>query len=358
MTSQITPSENTAQLRDFDTGGSDKTALTEGPKLPEVRIELTDPEETTLTRRGVLAKKKSLAEQRTLVFAETKGMKASHEKNRLYKTIQDCAAEESLLKEHLVERFIPQHGPTQLLSPRAFFVSPLFRVRRDNEAREDSIKLDLPISATKGFLRYEGPELRQSDSLVFLALLHMLRDVQAGTAVSIQPEAVCRALFGGYDGHFRDKLREHIQRLQKGLIISGNFSVQLCLCFDYPKLGSWTVGLDTKIVRLFQVSPEVWLRMKPRLTLPNGLATWLYTYIESQTRLIPMSLATLRELCGSAASEKAFTNRMRVAMKRLAAAQIIEKGWSIRAGTVRWMKLRLTSDQKDVRQREDSRYLA
>ena len=262
--------------------------------------------------------------------------------------IQAYKAEEDILEGHLSNAFIPQHGPTQLLSPRAFFVSPLFRVRRDNDARADSIKLDLPISTTKGWLRYEGPELRQSDGLVFLALLHMLRDVQVGTAVSIQPVAVCRALFGGYDGHLRNKLRDHIQRLQKGLIISDHFSVQLCLCFDYPTHGSWTVGLDTKIVRLFQMSPEVWLRMKPRMSLPNGLATWLFAYVESQTRLIPMSLMTLHQLCGSAASEKAFSNRMRDALKHLAAAKIIDDGWSVGGGTVRWMKLKATGNQNGV----------
>lgn len=299
---------------------------------------MVDPEASSLTRRGTIAQKQQLAKQRSMAFAETKGLKQSPEKNRLYKAIQDYKAEEDILENHLANGFIPMHGPTQLLSPRVFFVSPLFSVRRENSARAESIQLDLPIGNTKGLLRYEGPELRQSDGLVFLALLHMLRDIQVGTAVSIQPAAVCRALFGGYDGHSRDKLRDHIQRLQKGLIISANFSVQLCLCFDYPKLGPWTVGLDTKIVRLFQISPEIWLRMKPRLTLPSGLATWLYAFIESQTRLIPMSLGTLRNLSGSAASDKAFTNRMRDALKHLVDAQIIDEGWSIGEGTLRWMK--------------------
>ena len=130
---------------------------------------MVDPEESTLTRRGTIAKKKQLAVQRSMAFDETKGMKQSPERNRLYKAIQDCKAEEDLLENHLKNEFVPQHSPTQLLSPRAFFVSPLFRVRRDNEGREELIKLELPVSASKGWLRYEGPELRQSDGLVFLA---------------------------------------------------------------------------------------------------------------------------------------------------------------------------------------------
>lgn len=308
--------------------------------LPYLILAEGDPGESTLTRRGVHAAKEKLAVQRQLAFTEAKGLKASPLKNNLYKSIQDSVAGAELLKQHLEERFIPQHGPNQLLSPRAFFTSPLFRVCRDNDVREEAIKLDLPTTATKSSLRYEGPELRQSDGLVFLALLHMMRDVQLGTAVSLQPEAVCRALFGGYDGHFRNKLREHIRRLQKGLIVANNYSVQLCLRFDYPSVGPWTVGLDPQIVKLFQVSPEVWLRLKPRLELPSGLATWLFAFIEAQSKLIPMSLTALRQMCGSQASEKAFSNRMRDAMQHLTMAGIVEPGWSLKNGVVHWMKSR------------------
>ena len=72
--------------------------------------------------------------------------------------------------------------------------------------------------------------------------------------------------------------------------------------------------------------------------LPEGMASWLYTYISSQTRLIPMRLATLRELCGSEANDKAFSNRMRDALKLLARLGTIDPGWSLKGGQVRWRK--------------------
>lgn len=306
--------------------------------MPEVSIELADPEERTRTRRGVLQVKENLAERRSMAFAETRGMRASPEKNTLYKEIQDYKAEEDLLEVHLKERFIPQHGPSQFLSPRAFFVSPLFSVRSKAIEREKHLELELPTTHGRKAILYRGPELRQSDGLVFLGLLHMMRDVQVGTAVSLQPETVCKAMFGRYDGNSRKQLRAHIQRLQQGLIILENCSVQLCLRFDYPKVGKWTVALDPQIVELFRISPEVWLRMQPRLQLPDGLATWLYAFIESQTRLIPMQLSTLRSLCGSEASDKAFSNRFRDALNHLTSNGIIAPGWSISDGAVRWMK--------------------
>ena len=198
--------------------------------------------------------------------------------------------------------------------------------------------MSLPTLHDTAVIRYVGPELRQSDGLVFLALVHMLRDVQVGTAVSLQPEAVCLALFGRYDGNSRRQLREHIQRLQQGLLIFETFSVQMCLRFDYPKTGRWTVALDRHITELFRLSPTTWFALRDRLSLPDGLATWLYAFVSSHTRLIPMKLERLRELCGSDAGEKAFGNRLREALKLLAAHGVVDTGWSVGHGEVRWRK--------------------
>jgi hypothetical protein len=307
-------------------------------RLPGVMVECEDPSESRLIRRGVINTKKMLARQRGLLFDETRGMKQSPEKNALYKAIQDCKADEDLLEQHLQTRFVPGHGAEQMLSPRVFFVSPLFRVRRSSDERLDHIRFDLPTLTGRPRIHYEGPELGQSDSRVFLALLNMMRDVQVGTAVTLYPAHLCAALYGRYDGPARRMLFEHIRRLQHAVIVLDNFSVQLCGRFDYPRKGPWTVGLDRQLTELFLASPEVWLRLETRLSLPEGLATWLYAYIESQTRLIPMSLLTLQTLCGSKAGPKAFINRMRDALSHLSDADVIDTGWSIKTGTVYWMK--------------------
>lgn len=68
------------------------------------------------------------------------------------------------------------------------------------------------------------------------------------------------------------------------------------------------------------------------------MATWLYGFISSQTKLIPMRLTTLRELCGSEANNKAFCNRTRDALKLLARLGAIDAGWSLKDGEVRWRK--------------------
>lgn len=308
--------------------------------LPDVWIDEGDPDDIKLTRRGVLQAKRRSEAGRAEAYKEYRGLSACPEKEELQRAIRAYADSAQYLESQLKAEFVPMHGPEQLISPRNFFVSPLFHVRSKKLARQKHVELTLPNSVGRLPVRYAGPELRQCDGRVFLALLHMLRDVRVGTAVTIQADAMCRAIFGGYDGANRKRLREHIQRLQQGLLIFENFSVQLCLRFDFPTSGPWTVSLDPKIVELFRVSPEVWLSVEVRLSLPEGLATWLYTYIASQTRLIPMKLSTLRDLCGSEAGERGFLNRFRDAMKVLAKRGLIDTGWSVARGEVRWLKRR------------------
>jgi hypothetical protein len=306
--------------------------------LPEVTVDEPDCIDHPLTRRGVLKAKSVYKELRALTFLELRGMTPSPEKESLYKAVRACVDEEKELERKLLENYVPQHSPSQFLSPRVFFVSPLFRVRSKALPRKSHLVTPLPTLAEHtALISYSGPELRQSDGRVFLALLHMLRDVQVGTNACFEPQAVCCKLFGRYDGNSRNMLRTHIQRLQRGLVISSNFSVQLCLGFHFPSLGNWTVSLDPHIVKLFSAQ-DVWFPMQPRLELSDGLPTWLYTFIESQTRLIPMRITKLRELCGSEACDRAFTNVLRLALQRLAAAGIIDTGWSVRRGEVRWLK--------------------
>lgn len=272
-------------------------------------------------------------------FAELKALPPSPERNALYAQIHKISAEEKWLEEQLQNDFVPQHGPSQFLSPRVFFQSALFRACSRSVTQADQVQVVLSGSTAKPTVRYEGPELRQSDGRVFLALLHMLRDIRLGIPVHIEPNAVCHALFGRYDGNSRRQLRTHLQSLQKGLVIADTFSMQLCKGFEHPKFGPWTVSLDPKIVNLFAVSPGVWLSMSMRLSLSEGLTTWLYSYIESQSRLIPTAIERLQRECGSEAGLRSFTNALRNSLQELAQHRIIDGGWSVRGGTVRWLKI-------------------
>lgn len=291
------------------------------------------------TRSCVIQRKVGLRASVADLSQEARSQPAnSPERNRLYKVIQDNCQEQTQLEALLENDFVPQHSPQQLLSPRAFFVSPLFRVGSKKVARERAVTLQLTNSQGNTIFTYNGPELRQSDGLVFMALLNMTRDIRIGEVVSFQAEDVCRNIFGRYDGPTRQLLIDHVKRLQRALIEFDRFSVQLCMRFDYAARGPWKVALDKDIVQLFRKSAEVWLDFPRRKALPEGLATWLYGFTESQTKLIPMSLDALRERCGSDAQPDSFVRMVRLALKDLTAQQVIDSGWSLKKGMVHWRK--------------------
>lgn len=306
----------------------------------QLDFEVYGPEADNLATRGcVIQRKVGLRARNNDLSKEARLQPAnSPERNRLYQVIQDSCNEQSQLEGLLENDFAPQHSPLQLVSPRAFFVSPLFRVGSKKVARERAITLRLNNSQGNVIFTYNGPELRQSDGLVFMALLNLARDIRLGEKISFQAEDVCRNIFGRYDGPTRQLLQEHIKRLQRGLIEFDKFSVQLCLRFDYASRGAWKVALDKDIVQLFRKSTVVWLDLPRRQALTEGLSTWLYAYIESQTKLIPMSLDTLREFCGSEAQPESFTRMFRLALKDLVSQKVIDGGWTLKKGLVHWRK--------------------
>jgi hypothetical protein len=295
--------------------------------------------EAMTTRECVIRRKAGLRTTSAELSQEARTQPAnSPERNRLYKVVQDSFNEQMQLEDLLTSGFTPQHGPQQLISPRSFFVSPLFRVGSKKVARARSLTLELKNSQGAVIFTYNGPELRQSDGLVFMALLNLARDVRLGETVSFQAEDLCQSIFGRYDGPTRQLLQDHIKRLQRALFEFDRFSVQMCLRFDYAARGAWKVALDKDIVQLFRRSTEVWLDLPRRQALPEGLSTWLYAFIESQTKLIPMPLETLRGLCGSDAAAESFIRMFRIALKELTAHDVIDPGWTLKKGMVSWRK--------------------
>lgn len=305
--------------------------------------ELNFDETAMGTRRGVLKQRAQLHAQAVELAREAGELpQSATERSLLFRSAQEKHAARAHLEAVLVNGFLPAHGANQLISPRVFFVSPLFRVASKRIERERTLSLELKTSEGGVLLRYTGPELRQSDGMVFMTLLNTARDDRLGNRVSFNVEDLCIRAFGRYDGPTRKLLRTHIQRLQRGLIEFETFSVQLCKRFDYPTRGMWTVELDPDLVKVFQHSSEIWLDMQRRHELPEGLTTWLYGFIESQTKLIPMAAKVLRDMCGSDANEESFLRTLRIALKELSAKGVIDEGWRVQGGTVFWMKAKAT----------------
>lgn len=294
-----------------------------------------------LLRRELIDLKQKRVELRNSTAKQLRYARSPDEKDELHEQIRRDTAQTLLIEDTLQDCFVPQHSERQLLGARALFVSPLFHVRSKSAPRRENVELQLTPANFETPIRYQGPELRQSDARVFLALVNILRDMKLGVTASFPVREMCEAIFGRHDGDTRRQLREHIRRLQRGLLIFSNFSAQLVLRFDHPSARAWQVCLDPHIVELFKVTPKVWLGLEQRLALTDGLATWLYAYIQSQSHLIPLQPDVIRRLCGAQSEGKAFLNRLRPALRQLAEHGVIDPGWSLSTNELRWRKARM-----------------
>lgn len=263
---------------------------------------------------------------------------AAPDKTELFNQLQQAQEELKHWEAVVSEQYLPAHSAKQLLSPQALLVSPLFNVRGKATPRQLMHKVEL-LRMGKFTIQYQGPELRQSDGLVFMALLNLARDYRVGAEVQFEAGSVCRALYGYYDGRARGQLKEGIKRLMGAVLTFPDFSVQLALRFNHPSKGPWSVSLDPDIVKLFERSSQVWMDLHLRQALPEGLSTWLYGYVRSQPRLKPVMTAELRSQCGSDAKDDAtFQRQLNRALNELVARNVVADSWAIKAGLLHWEK--------------------
>ena len=253
----------------------------------------------------------------------------------LYNGVRHLEAVVERLDKAIKKDFIPQHAQEQFISPRSFFTSKLFHVRSTRAPRAACVAFTLDAKASD-VARYVGPELRQGDGLVFMALLNLCRDYRVGKQACFDVAAMSEALWGSYNGQRRERLRRCIQRLQRSTIEFSRLTVQLVQRFEHPKFGEWSVSLDRDIVELFRSQQAIWLDLPLRLRLSEGLTTWLYGYIRSQSWLIPRPIDDLRQRCGSDADDKHFREVLGKSLKQLADEGIIDSGWSLKGKMVHW----------------------
>jgi len=264
-----------------------------------------------------------------VMFKELKQMaRNSQERNELWTDLKHVHDEVSYIRTVLDSDFIQLHGSSQLISARNFLTSDLFGVRNQNSERAREVQLVLSHSNDPK-VNYVGPELRQDDGLVFMTILNIARDVKLGKKVSFSPQTVCEALWGSYSGPYRSRLKTIIQRLMDAVLHFEfrRFSAHLVQRFDYPNRGLWSVTLDKDIVQFMSPDTVVWLDLEKRLALGSGLASWLYGYVRSQSRLIPTKVQQLQSRCGSRGHLKTFRAGLLEAMRILARAKIVDAGW-------------------------------
>lgn len=292
-------------------------------------------------RRSQIAEVASFRVQaKDLVREAHQAAKGSDEKSERWNEVHKLNWHIQFLEGKLANSFIHLHGPSEFLGTRELLTSPIFNIRNPKSPRSEQVEIILD-GPDKEVVKYEGPELRQDDGQVFMALLNIARDVRVGKSVGFSPKLVCLSLWGYYDGSCRSRLNATISRLQCAILQFPTFRVQLVQRFDFPQRGLWSVSLDTDIVQLFTKKSVVWLDQSQRRSLKNGLSTWLYGYIRSQTTLRPTKVERLRVQCGSGGALDGFRESLKVAMGVMSGVQVVDIGWHIdKHDMLHWRKLR------------------
>ncbi len=245
---------------------------------------------------------------------------------------------EALVNE-LRDNYVPGHGPRQFICPSVFLKSELFRADASAGPREN---IDCQLhTGTADPVRYVGPELRQDDALVFMAMVHMGRDFPPATTLTFSATEMCLCLFGGYDGSRRRRLADCIKRLMRGVLTIGNsLSVQLVGEFCHPSAGRWSVSLHPSVIALYKASQHVWLEQPVLLRLNPGLETWMYGFIRAHPSGIDMGIDDLRKRSGCEdSSDATFIRRLRRALDKLIEHDVAPgRQYRITSGVLIWRR--------------------
>ena len=163
------------------------------------------------SRAGRLALEKDHRQQLAELALELRDVGSdTQRKAELFRSVTDLQLELQQLQAAIAENFVPPHSQGQLISPQDLLVSRLFNVKNKTTQRVHLVHFDLIGSSSK-VMSYSGPELRQPEGLVFMALVNLARNYAVGTAVAFEPAKMCDALYGYSDSRSRLQLKESIK---------------------------------------------------------------------------------------------------------------------------------------------------
>jgi len=190
-------------------------------------------------------------------------------------------------------------------------------------------------------IRYTGWRLDQADLDVWLATLHLAREHNLGTRVSVTINEMLRTIGRPTDGRSHEWFKSAIRRLTAcaveitrqqrtywgSLIEKG--------CRD-EETGEFVIVLNPELAVLFEDDDFTRLEWEIRLDLGMDLAKWLHGYIASHraTAQNPhrIGLERLRALCGSDYERlRDFRDDVRKAMAQLQTAGVVT-AWRITPG--------------------------
>lgn len=236
--------------------------------------------------------------------------------------MQTAAAAEARLAEKAHEAAATQLSlpfwPEQFRAlPNEIFRSALFNARNRKLAREYMKDREIFVIGT-GRVTYTGEELRQDDETVWLQLIQLAKTQPVGSTVHFKARAFVKAIGWPIKSDSYKRLRSCLTRMQatslkviaKRLGDENGKAISMIPGFEWQDketqqtLTEYEVMLAPALVALFggkgYFTRVEWTQ---RLSLPDGLATWLHGYLASHSEPLPIKLETIRAGAGIATEQ-------------------------------------------------------
>lgn len=198
--------------------------------------------------------------------------------------------------------------------PNEIVRSALFCAKNRNKPRQYLKQAQVSIIGG-GTIRFTGEELRQDDQLVWLQLLHVARNHELGNTIRFTPYSFCKSLRWSACGRSYTRLKLSLSRMQAtSLSIYSNrlkegVSLSMIPYFKWSddqgnSLREYEVRVAKELFILFGQVYYTRIQWEQRLTLPDGLATWLHAYYASHSAPFPLKISTLKSGAGLTTTNK------------------------------------------------------
>jgi TrfA protein len=227
-------------------------------------------------------------------------------------------------------------------APNELFRIALFNTGNSKHPRRCLSDELLPSSDRTIRCVYTGEELRQTDLLVYLQVLHLMRGKPLGRLAEFTAYSMIQQMRhtnSKPNAAHRQRLLASLLRLQRGVLsvrsprLAGELSLPLIAKFETQdaasggELAKWRVALDPKMALLFGKSSYTLLDWEQRLKLSAGLASWLHGYFASHAVPGRVKLSTLQRASGSqTVASRKFAQLVRAALEELKAAKFLVYG--------------------------------
>lgn len=190
-------------------------------------------------------------------------------------------------------------------------------------------------------IEFKGEELRQDDLRVLLALIRVRAGEACGTAIKFNPREFSHKTLGwGDSGGSVKKLEDSVLRLHdaksrlyytheksgkevfQGISFITEFAMQK---------GAWSVQLSPSLVTLLTGWYRSFMKASERMSMKDGLGSWLYGVIKADSCELGFDLEQLRAASGSPMILKEFNRAVSKSMAEFEKMGVIV-GFTLKKG--------------------------